>query len=82
MGRINETNQEQTMAVYFFGLNDDPPPADQVGEELVGADEAHKMAGVIAQEIGRNDPSGSRIGVFDSTGNRIAEARYGLHGVL
>jgi uncharacterized protein DUF6894 len=70
------------MALYFFGLNDDPPPVDQVGEELVGDEEAHRMAGVIAEELGRNAPSGSRIGVFDSTGKRIAEARYGLHGAL
>ena len=69
------------MALYFFGLNDDPPPPDQMGEDLVGHDEAHKMAEVIAEEIGRNAPSGSRIGVFDSAGKRIAEARYGLHGV-
>jgi len=70
------------MALYFFGLNDHPPPVDQVGEELVGDEEAHKVAGVIAEEIGRNAPSGSRIGVFDSAGKRIAEARYGRHGVL
>ena len=70
------------MALYFFGLNDDPPPADQVGEELVGHDEAQKIAGVIAEELARNAASGARIGVFDSAGKRVGEARYGLHGVL
>jgi hypothetical protein len=70
------------MALYFFGLNDGPPPADQVGEELAGDEEAHKVAGVIAQELGRNGPSGARIGVFDSAGKRIAEARYGLSTTL
>jgi len=74
--------QERTMALYFFGLNDEPPPDDQVGEELVGEEQAHEMAGVIAEELARNAPAGSRIGVFDSAGKRIAEARYGLHGVL
>jgi hypothetical protein len=70
------------MALYFFGLNDDLPPADQVGEELVGDQEAQKIAGVIAEELGRNTALGSRIGVCDGAGKRIAEARYGLHGVL
>ena len=42
------------MALYFFGLNDEPPPDDQVGEELVGEEQAHEMAGVIAEELGRN----------------------------
>ena len=64
------------MALYFFGLNDDPPPREQVGEDLIGEDEAHRMAEVIAEEIGPRCPSGSRIGVFDSAGKRIAEARY------
>jgi hypothetical protein len=45
------------MAHYFFGLNDDLPPADQVGEELVDPDDAQKIAGVIAKELGRNTPS-------------------------
>lgn len=70
------------MALYFFGLNDDLPPAEQTGEELVDDDEAQKIAEVIAKELGRNNPSGARVGVFSSDGKRIAEAWSGLQGVL
>jgi hypothetical protein len=64
------------MALYFFGLNDDPPPQHQLAEELASDDEAQGIAEVIAEELGRNAMSRPRIGVFNEAGNRISEARY------
>jgi len=60
------------MALYFFGLNDDLPPAGQLGEELTSDEAAHKVAVVIANELGRNALSGLRIRVY----KRISEAHY------
>jgi hypothetical protein len=60
------------MPLYFFGLQDDPPPEHQIGEELADDDAARRFAGKVAEELGRNGGSRRTVGVYDANGKRIS----------
>jgi hypothetical protein len=59
------------MPQYFFGLHDQPPPEDQLGEELPDDEAAWAFAEAVAGELGRNAPSQPKVSAYDAKRKRI-----------